>query len=139
MRNSFIKEKNIIQKANEIKGKKNLNWNIVVNKELNAEKNIQPKIKFNNKIFQYECYIYSQDSILEDLNKQYEIYSKNLDESKLDYKILFEACLNIILFTRNSDFFSNNDDLIDAFKDIFNVYLYKIMNMNTIVNDNENK
>ncbi len=67
--------------------------------------------------------------ILENLNKQYEIYSKNLDESLLDNKVLFEACLNIILFTRNTNFFSNNDDLIDAFKVIFNVYLYKIISM----------
>ena len=127
MKNSFVKEKNIIQKVNEIKGESNLNWNIIINKETNIEKKIKPKIKFNNGTFQYECLIYPQDLILEDLNKQYEIYSKNLDESQLDNKVLFEACLNIILFTRNSDFFSNNDDLIDAFKVIFNVYLYKLM------------
>ena len=133
MKNSFVKEKNIIQKVNEIKGNINLNWNIVINKEANIEKNIQPKIKYNNGTFQYECNIYSQEVILEDLNKQYEIYSKNLDESLLDNKVLFEACLNIFLFTRNSDIFSNNDDLIDAFKVIFNVYLYKIMNMNNLV------
>ena len=125
-KNSFIKEKNIIQKINEIKGKQNLSW-ILTNKE-GIEKNIQPKIKFNNGLFQYECYIYSQDKILDDLNKQYEIYSTNLDENKLNNKILFETCLNIVLFTRNTDFFSDNDDLIDAFKIIFNVYLFKIMN-----------
>jgi len=135
-KNSFIKEKNIIQKINEIKGKQNLSW-ILSNKE-GIEKNIQPKIKFNNGLFQYECYIYSQDKILDDLNKQYEIYSKNLDENKLNNKILFEACLNIVLFTRNTDFFSDNDDLIDAFKIIFNVYLFKIMNTK-MENDTEIK
>ena len=129
MKNSFIKEKNIIQKVNEIKGETNLNWNIIINKETNSEKKIQPKIKYNSSTFQYECLIYPQDLILENLNKQYEIYSKNLDESLLDNKVLFEACLNIILFTRNTNFFSNNDDLIDAFKVIFNVYLYKIISM----------
>ena len=139
MRNSFVKEKNIIQKVNEIKGNTNLNWNIVINKEANIEKNIQPKIKYNNGTFQYECNIYSQEVILEDLNKQYEIYSKNLDESLLDNKVLFEACLNIFLYTRNSDIFSNSDDLIEAFKVIFNVYLYKIMNMNNLVINKENK
>ena len=129
MKNSFIKEKNIIQKVNEIKGETILNWNIIINKETNSEKKIQPKIKYNSSTFQYECLIYPQDLILENLNKQYEIYSKNLDESLLDNKVLFEACLNIILFTRNTDFFSNNDDLNDAFKVIFNVYLYKIISM----------
>ena len=126
MKNSFIKEKNIIQKLDEIKGKQNLSW-IVLNKE-GIEKKIQPKIKFNNGAFQYECYIYSQDKILDDLNKQYEIYSKNLDENKLDNKILFEACLNIILFARNTNFFPDADDLFEVFKIIFNVYLFKIMN-----------
>ena len=74
----------------------------------------------------------SQDKILEDLNKQYAIYSKNLEESKLDNKILFEFCLSIILYTRNTNFFLVNDDLIDAFKAIFDVYLYKMMNMKYI-------
>ena len=100
---------------------------------------MQPKIKFNNGIFQYECYIYSQDKILEDLNKQYLIYSKDLDENKLNNQILFEACLNIILFTRNTNFFEDNDDLIEAFKVIFNVYLFKIMNMNKKNNKEKSK
>ena len=139
MKNSFVKEKSIIQKVNELKGETNLNWNVTINKEANIEKKIQPKIKYNNGIFQYECFIYPQDLILENLNKQYEIYSKNLDESQLDNKVLFEACLNIILFMRNSDFFSNNDDLTDAFKVIFNVYFYKIINMNKPFVNNENK
>ena len=133
MKNSFVKEKNIIQNVNELKGDQNLKWTIS-NKEAKTEKIIEPKIKFNNKQFKYECYIYPQDKILEDLNEQYEKYSKNLDEAKLDNKILFEACLNIALFTRNSDFFKDNDELIDNFKIIFNVYLFKIIQMN--VKDN---
>ena len=140
MKNSFVKEKNIIQKVNELKGDDYLKWNIVLNKETKTERIIEPKIKFNNGQFQYECFIYPQDKILEDLNNQYEIYSKNLDEVKLDNKILFEECLNIALFTRNTDFFEDNDDLIDTFKIIFNVYLFKIINMNNKdSNNNENK
>ena len=138
MKNSFVKEKEIIQKINELKGTKNLKLNIL-NKEGKIEKTIQPKIKFNNGNFQYECYIYNQDKILEDLNKQYELYSNNdLNEFKLDIKILFESCLNIVLFTRNTNFFEYNDDLTDTFKVIFNVYLQKIIDMN-INNSNNNK
>ena len=137
MKNSFLKEKDIIQKINELKGSKNLKLNIL-NKEGKTEKIIQPKIKFNNGKFQYECYIYNQDKILEDLNKQYELYSANLNEFKLDNKILFESCLNIVLFTRNTNFFEDNDDLIDTFKVIFNVYFQKIIDMNKdTINTNE--
>ena len=137
-KNYFIKEKNIIQKMNEKKGIENLKM-VTLNKEGTINKTMQPKIKFNNGIFQYECYIYSQDKILEDLNKQYLIYSKDLDENKLNNQILFEACLNIILFTRNTNFFEDNDDLIEAFKVIFNVYLFKIMNMNKKNNNEKSK
>ena len=62
---------------------------------------------------------------MEDLSKQYEIFINDLNEDKLDNKILFESCLNIILFTRNTDFFQDIDDIIDTFKVIFNVYLQK--------------
>ena len=137
MRNSFIKEKNIIQTLNELKGPQNLKFNIT-NKEGAVEKIIEPKIRFSSEKFHYECLIYPQDKILEDLNNQYAIYSKNLDESKLDNKVLFEACLNIALYTRNTNFFPDNDDLVDAFKVIFNVYLYKMMNMEIYNINNEN-
>ena len=137
MKNAFVKEKNIIEIVSELKGPQNLKLKIG-NKEEKIEKIIEPKIRFSNGSFKYECLIYTQDKILEDLNKQYAIYSKNLDESKLDNKILFEACLNIVLYTRNTNFFPDNDDLVDAFKVIFNVYLYKMMNMEIYNINNEN-
>ena len=124
IKNSFIKEDGIIQKVNELKGKKTLKLN-VINKDGKIEKTIEPKIKFNNGIFEYFCLISTQDKILEDLSKQYEIFINELNEDKLDNKILFESCLNIILFTRNTDFFQDIDDIIDTFKVIFNVYLQK--------------
>ena len=69
-RNSYIKEESIIQKVNELKGKKTLKINIT-NKEGKISRSIEPKIKFNNKNFQYRCLIATQDKILDDLNKQY--------------------------------------------------------------------
>jgi hypothetical protein len=124
IKNSFIKEDGIIQRINELKGKKTLKLNII-NKDGKVEKTVEPKIKFNNGIFEYFCLISTQDKILEDLSKQYEIFINDLNEDKLDNKILFESCLNIILFTRNTDFFQDIDDIIDTFKVIFNVYLQK--------------
>ena len=136
IKNSFLKEDIIIQKTNELKGKKTLVLNIY-NKDNKVERTIEPKIKFNNGEFKYECLISTQDKILEDLNKQYENYISDLDENKLDNKILFESCLNIILFTRNTDFFQDNDDIIDTFKVIFNVFLEKIYIMEK-KNENNN-
>jgi hypothetical protein len=128
-KNSFIKEESIIQKVNELKGKKTLKINIT-NKEGKIIKSIEPKIRFNNKIFQYRCLIATQDKILDDLNKQYEAYITDLSEYKLNNKVLFEACLNIILFTKNTNFFQDMDDISDTFKVIFNIYLEKIYLMN---------
>ena len=143
VKNSFIKEEAIIQKLNELKGKKTLKLNIT-NKD-GKEKIIEPKIKFNNGKFQYQCLIYTQDKILDDLYKQYENYIIDLNEDKLDNKILFESCLNIILFTRNTNFFQDIDDIIETLKIIFNVYLGKFYSMenpksvNSINSEENNK
>jgi len=143
IKSSFIKEDAIIQKVNELKGKKTLKFNIT-NKEGKIEKVIEPKIKFNNGEFEYQCLISTQDKILEDLNRQYELYITDLNENKLDNKILFESCLNVILFIRNTDFIQDIDDILDTYKAIFNVYLQKIYlinqkNSNNNVNNNDIK
>ena len=120
-KNSFIKENVIIQKTNELKGKKTLK--IKTPKE--AKSFIEPKIKFNNGEFEYECLISTQDKIQDDLHRQYEIFLKDLNEDNLNIKILFESCLNIILFLRNTCL-DEMYDIFDIFKVIFNVYLQKI-------------
>lgn len=134
-KNSFIKEESIIQKVNELKGKKTLKINIT-NKEGKISRSIEPKIKFNNRIFEYKCLISTQDKILDELNKQYEAYITDLNEYKLNNKVLFEACLNIILFTKNTNFYQDMDDISDTFKVIFNVYLEKIYLMNNTSENN---
>ena len=135
LKTTFIKEDCLVQKINESKGNRTLALNIN-NKEGKIEKVNEPKIKFKNKEFEYKCLISTQDKILDDLNKQYDIYINDLDEDKLDIKILFESCLNIILFTRNTAFFKDIDEITDTFKVIFNIYLKKIYIMS---NKNENK
>ena len=133
-KNSFIKEESIVQKVNELKGKKTLKINLT-NKEGKISRSIEPKIKFNNGTFEYKCLIATQDKILDDLNKQYETYITDLNEYTLNNKVLFEACLNIILFTKNTNFFQDMDDISDTFKIIFNVYLEKIYLMNNNSNN----
>ena len=139
IKNNFIKEECLIQKINEIKGNKTLAFTIT-----NKGKVIEPKIKYKNKDFEYKCLISTQDKILDDLNKQYELYINDLNEDKLDIKILLESCLNIILFTRNTEFFKDIDEIIDTFKVIFNVYLQKFYiisnkkeNENNNINEND--
>ena len=125
IKNSFIKEDAIIEKTNELKGKKTLQL-IISNKEGKTERIIEPKIKFYNGEFEYQCLISTQEKILDDLHKQYELFITDLNEDKLNNKILFESCLNIILFIRNTTCFNEMADILDIFKVIFNVYLQKI-------------
>jgi hypothetical protein len=128
IKSSFIKENAIIQRINELKGKKALKLNIT-NKDGKTERSHEPKIKFNNGEMEYECLIYTQEKILDDLQRQYNLYITDLNEDKLNNKILFESILNVILFIRNTQFFQEMDEIFEVFKVIFNVYLRKIYSM----------
>ena len=129
-RNGFLKEDEIIKKINESKGKKSL----IINTGTQNKKILKPKIKFDDSKFKYECLIFTQEQILDDLGKIYDEYINDLDDSKLNnkinIKIIFEACLNILIFIRNTEDFKNKDDIIDTINIIFNIYLEKIRGEN---------
>ena len=129
-KNGIIKENEIIKKVNENKGRKTL----TINTGSQNKKTLKPKIKYNGDKFKYECFVVSQEQILNDLGKLYDDYINELDDSKLDNKtnnkIIFEACLNILIFIRNSKDFKDKDDIIDAINIIFNIYLDKIQEEN---------
>ena len=129
-RNGIIKEPELIEKIKEIKNKEPMKLSIK-KKDGKFVRNIEPRINFDNCKFKYSCKIYTQEKILEDLQNQYENYIVNLNEDVLEPKILFEACLNIILHTRNEQFYQNTD-ILDSFIIIFNIYLDKIMKKNNI-------
>ena len=64
--------------------------------------------------------------MLADLVSQYKNYIIDMDENKLKSKTNLDACLNILLFMRNSKKFSENGDIIDTVKKIFYIFLNQI-------------
>ena len=114
----FYKEKTIVDKCNSSFN----NSNTFVTKHKNKIR--QPKIKFNNGVFKYECRIINQYKILEILSRQYLVFqSLDLNINLLDARIIFDSCLNISLFIRNNEIFKGKEELINLFNQIFTVYL----------------
>ena len=118
--NGSISEKDLLKNANNT-NKKNDEFIIIYTKEY-----IEPRIRFNNGIHPHESDIFSQRIMLADLVSQYKNYIIDMDENKLKSKTNLDACLNILLFMRNSKKFSENGDIIDTVKKIFYIFLNQI-------------
>jgi hypothetical protein len=116
----FIDEKDILLLINESTDDNEDHFEI----KLNGEKMI-PRIKFNNGIHKIESFYYSQKELLEYLINEYQKYFQDLDESKLSPKFLLDACLNILIFMRNSDLY-DKDELIVTVKNIFYIFMNKL-------------
>ena len=118
--NGSISEKDLIKKVNSLKNKDD---EIISTKGVEY---MQPRIKFNNGIRPHESFFFSQRLMLSFLWEQYKNYIIDFDENKLKAKINLDACLNILLFMRNSKRFSNDDDVTDTVKNIFYIFLNQI-------------
>ena len=118
--NGSISEKDLIKKVNSLKNKDD---EIISTKGVEY---MQPRIKFNNGIRPHESFIFSQRLMLSFLWEQYKNYIIDFDENKLKAKINLDACLNILLFMRNSKRFSNDDDVTNTVKNIFYIFLNQI-------------
>ena len=64
--------------------------------------------------------------MLESLIKEYELYIENLDDSKLNSKIILDSCLNIFLYMRNTPEFEGMDDIFETLKTIFYIFLNRL-------------
>ena len=95
----------------------------------NTKQTIMPRIRFYNGKHKIECLFISQKDILEGLSKEYEKYIENLDDSKLDKKVILEACLNIFIFLRNTLEFEGLDDIFDKLKIIFFMFVNKFFKL----------
>ena len=93
---------------------------------INAKNYIEPRIRFNNGIHHQESEIFSQRIMISDLFEQYKNYIIDMDENKLKYKTNLDACLNILIFMRNSKRFTDNGDIIDMVTKIFYIFLNQI-------------
>jgi hypothetical protein len=127
--NKFIKEKEIVNAFN--KNNDNIQNDINVDNEL-----LTPKIRFNNGIHKIESLFYSQKLLLNYLIIEYNNYIVDLDEKKLKNKIILDACLNILIFMRNSEEFEEKDEIKEAVKNIFYVFMNQLYILNSIYSNN---
>ena len=122
-KNKFYKENEIIEKINS---KKENDFKIDFNEKI--RKNFEPKINYYDGKFKYKCKFISQAEILEGLTHQYNIfYNNNFDENKVNIQEIFNACLNIDIFIRNSVNFKDKEYIIDSLHSLFSLYLNKLL------------
>ena len=86
---------------------------------------MKPKIKLLLDKNRVESEIYSQITILEKLTNEYKKFIKDLDENKINNKLLLDATMNIILFIRNinnleqCDIVANLNHILFMYYDIY--------------------
>ena len=121
-KNKFYTIKEVLEMVNSSKEDLKLNYS----KE-NKNNYVEPRIVYDDGTFKYKCKFKSQAKILSILNQQYKtFYSNQFDKNKLNIKDIFDACLNIDVYIRNSDDFKNEQFVIDQLQNIFNLYLKSI-------------
>jgi hypothetical protein len=123
--NKFVKEKDIVDSIND--------WNNINNYEVIVDGySVMPKIRFNNGIHKIESLFYSQKLLLNYLVIEYNNYIVDLDEKKLKNKLILDACLNIFIFIRNSKEFEEKDEIKEAVKNIFYVFMNQLYILKSI-------
>ena len=84
-----------------------------------------PKIRFQNNISKIQADFFRQFEILNKLVNTYNNFITDLDEKNLDYKIVLDCCMNILIYIRNSDDFRNLNEIINFVEVIFFLFLNK--------------
>ena len=128
----FINEKDIVDIVND-QGNKNFKASIL---EGHEGYSFVPKIRFNNGIHKIESLFFSQKQLLDYLIIEYNNYIVDLDEKKLKTEIILDACLNILIFIRNSEKFEEKDDIKEAVKNIFYSFMNQLYILNSIKSNN---
>ena len=113
-------EKEIVEKINE----RSDNEDNFVN--IDGTGALCPKIKFNNGKHLHQSLFYSQKLLLSALIEDYQNYIVDMDDKKLRSKIILDACLNIMIFMRNTKKFMENGDIMSTVKKIFYIFLNKL-------------
>jgi hypothetical protein len=93
----------------------------------NTKETIYPTIRFHNGIHKIESFFISQKILLINLIKEYNKFMETMDVSKLTSKIIFDACLNIFIFMRNTEEFEGMDEIKDTLKSIFYIFLNQLL------------
>lgn len=113
----FLKEKDIVNYVN-----KTNQFEI----SMTTGERVLPRIRFYNGIHKIESLFLSQKEMLESLVKENEKYYETLDYSKLNSKIILDSCLNIFIYMRNNEEFEGMDDLYEALKTIFYIFMNQL-------------
>jgi hypothetical protein len=113
----FVKENEILSIINEPTNKTKYYINIDENKK------VTPKIKFDNGIHSFESNLFSQKYLLSILVEEYQNYIEDLDENNLNSQTIMDACVNTFLFIRNYEDFIKKDDIYKMVKNIFYIFL----------------
>ena len=89
-----------------------------------------PKIRFQNNKLKIETDYFRQIKILDELVKVYNVFITNLDEEELNYKIVLDCCMNILIYIRNIDDFKNLTEINVFVEMIFFLFLNKYSQTN---------
>ena len=116
-RDGVISEKDIVYEIN----------NNDVDFKKKFKNNIIPKIKFKKGKNIIESEIYPQIKILEMLTKEYNLFNKDLDISKIDSKILIYASMNIFVFIRNNKDAICKSEILEILNAIFYIYFERYL------------
>ena len=96
--------------------------------------NINPKIKFHTGKEKSVFNLHSQKELFILLNNVYIIYiTKNLDDKFLDPLLIFEICLNIMIYFRNMKEFDGKDDVKAMLIQIYDLFLNMKNNKKDII------
>ena len=119
---NFIKEKEIIMNINNVEKSDDSNE---LNVKINGE-TITPKIRYFDGVNKFDSFFFRQTTLLTNLIKEYNKYISDLKEENIGYKIILDACLNILIFMRNSDEFKDKSEISDIIKMILLMSVNKI-------------
>ena len=116
-RNKVFKEEEIIE----------LLANKQANKFVNNDKGkeFKPKIRYQNKNLKIETEFKSQLTIINCLIQIYNKFIIDLDEEKIDYKLVLDCCINVIVYMRNLRIFKDLEEITDVVEVIFYLILNK--------------
>ena len=116
-RNKVFKEEEIIELL------ANKQANKLVNNDKGKE--FKPKIRYQNKNLKIETEFKSQLTIINCLIQIYNKFIIDLDEEKIDYKLVLDCCINVIVYMRNLRIFKDLEEITDVVEVIFYLILNK--------------
>ena len=98
-----------------------------VNKSINNDKGkeFKPKIRYQNKNIKIETEFKNQLTMINNLVHVYNDFIIDLNEEKIDYKLVLDCCMNVIVYMRNLRIFKDLEEIADVVEVIFYLILNK--------------